>query len=326
MRMFGIGGRTPLALALQGGGAHGAFTWGVLDALLEDGRHAMVAASGTSAGAINAIALAQGLLHGTPAAARQALAAFWSAMGTRVRFDAVTSGPAERPALTPLARAWMNWARFVAPDHLNPLGLNPLRDVLSEQIDFPALRRERPLRLFVAATNARTGQLRLFDESQLTLEAALASACLPGLQRAVEIDGEPYWDGGYSANPAVFPLVTTGVRDLLIVTLGPRRFEGVPRRVDDIRDRIHEFGFHAGYLRERALLDAARAQARTAPWPFGGRLDRLFRRLRVHVIDGAGALAHLDSETRLIAHLPFLEVLRDLGRKAAQAWLQERAR
>jgi NTE family protein len=318
-----FGSRTDaMALALQGGGAHGAFTWGVLDVLLESGRFEPRAASGASAGAMNAIVLAHGLARGGREGAREALAAFWHAVGTRLPFDAAITGSDEQPALTPLVRAWMQWTRLVAPAQLNPLGVNPLREVLGDLVDFERLRRECPIRLFVATTRAATGALRLFEAHELTLDVALASACLPTLHASVEIDGEPYWDGGYSANPALLPLVRTGIRDLMIVTLGPRHFAGHPTRAEDIRERTVEFGFHAAYLRERQLLDEARAAAahNPWPWPFSGRLDARLRRLRVHEIDGREALAHLDGETRLIAHRPFLEALRDLGREAALRW------
>ena len=317
--------RPVLGLALQGGGAHGAFTWGVLDALLEDGRHDLAAASGASAGAMNAVALAHGLAVGGPDGARASLASFWAAVGSRVRFDMLTTGSADQPGLTPMVGAWLQWTRLVAPGTLNPLGLNPLRDVLAAQIDFEQLRHRSAMRLFIAATHAATGRLRLFVNHELTLDAVLASACLPTLQRAVVIDGVPYWDGGYSANPALFPLVRTGIRDLLIVTLGPLVFDGVPESAEAIRERALEFGFHASYLRERQLLDEARECARPGFWGFGGgRLDRLLHRLRIHTIDAQDDLSHLAGETRLIAHLPFLESLRDLGRAAGRGWLERR--
>ncbi len=318
--MLGFRSTLPLALGLQGGGAHGAFTWGVLDALLEAGRHDLAAASGTSAGALNAIAIAHGLAAGGRDGARAALAAFRTAIGTRVPLDAWLVGPREAPDLGPSLRAWMHWSQLIGATQLNPLGLDPLRDVLAEQIDFERLRRHSPITLFVAATHARSGRLRLFETHELTLDVALASACLPVLRNAVTIDGEPYWDGGYSANPALFPLVTTGVRDLLVVALGPRVHDGVPSTPAEIRERGSEFGFHAAYLRELQLLDDARRCAGGVLSRFG-RLDRLLRRLRLHVIDAQLDLRHLDGSTRLIAHLPFLETLRDLGRARGAAWL-----
>lgn len=310
----------PIGLALQGGGAHGAFTWGVLDRLLEDGRCRIDAISGTSAGAMNAIALAQGWMDGGRDGARAALDRFWHAVGTRVPFEWLTIGSAERPGLTPAALAWLHWARLFSPYQLNPLDVNPLRDVLAEQIDFERLRTRSPMRLFVAATQAATGRLRLFETHELSVDAALASACLPTLHHAVEIDGEPYWDGGYSANPALFPLVRSGIADMLVVCLAPLEHPGLPRRAEEIRSRALELAFNAGYLRESQLLADACAEARASWWPFG-RLERRLRRLRTHRIDAHEDLAELPGETRLIAHLPFLERLRDLGRARAAQWL-----
>lgn len=310
----------PIGLALQGGGAHGAFTWGVLDRLLEHGRCRVDAISGTSAGTMNALAFAQGWMDGGRDGARAALARFWSAIGSRVPFDVLTTGSAERPGLAPAARAWLQWTRLLSPYQLNPLGLNPLRDVLAEQIDFERLRRASPQRLFVAATHASTGRLRVFETHELSVDAALASACLPTLHHAAEIDGQPYWDGGYSANPALFPLVRAGIADLLVVCLAPREHPGVPRSAEEIHARVIELAFNAGFLREAQLLADACAEARQSWWPVG-RLERRLRRLRTHRIDAHEDLAGLPGETRLIAHLPFLETLRDLGRARAHQWL-----
>lgn len=314
--------RPSLGLALQGGGAHGAFTWGVLDALLEHDRFAIAALSGTSAGAMNAIALAHGWLDGGAPGARAALAAFWRAVGTQLPFELLMVGPADSPGLAPGMRALMHWTRLLSPYQLNPLGLNPLREVLLAQIDFDRLRASRAPRLFVAATHANSGRLRLFDNRELSVDVALASACLPTVHHAVMIDGEPYWDGGYSANPALFPLVRTGVADLLIVSLSPTCFGELPVRAEDIRARVLEFTFNASFLREAALLAEACAEARRSAWGFG-RLERRLRALRTHLIDAHDDLGGLSAESRLIAHLPFLERLRDLGRARALAWLAE---
>lgn len=313
---------TPLALALQGGGAHGAFTWGVLDALLEDGRFDFPALSGTSAGAMNALALAHGLLAGGRDGARAALQAFWQAVGTRLPFELLMVGPSESPGLAPGMQALMHWARLFSPYQLNPLGLNPLREVLAEQIDFERLRAGDAPRLFIAATHANSGRLRLFGNDEMGIEAALASACLPTLHHAVPIDGEPYWDGGFSANPALFPLVRTGIADLLVVSLSPHTYTESPVSAEQIRQRTLEFTFNAGFLREAVMLAQACAEARSSAFSFG-RLERRLRRLRTHLIDAHDDLAGLRAETRMIAHLPFLERLRDLGRARAQAWLAE---
>jgi NTE family protein len=314
--------RPPLGLALQGGGAHGAFTWGVLDALLEDGRFPIEAISGTSAGAMNALAVAHGLLQGGADGARAALQSFWQAAGTRVPFELLMVGPTDNPGLAPGMRALMHWARLLSPYQFNPLGKNPLREVLAEQIDFERLRASTSPQLFIAATHANSGRLRLFGNHELSVDAALASACLPTLHHAVVIDGEPYWDGGYSANPALFPLVRCGVADLLIVSLSPDTFGAAPVSAEEIHQRALEFTFNASFLREATLLSQACAEARSSAFAFG-RLERRLRRLRMHLIDAHDDLGSLSAETRLIAHLPFLERLRDLGRARAQRWLAE---
>ncbi len=315
----------PIGLALQGGGAHGAFTWGVLDRLLASGRFEVSAVSGTSAGAMNALALAHGWRQGGAEGAREALARFWTAIGTRVPFDLLTAGESARPGFNAAARGLMQWTRLLSPYQFNPLGTNPLRDVLREQIDFEALARGSPIELYIAATHANTGQLRLFATHELTLDAALASACLPTLHHAVVIDGEPYWDGGYSANPALFPLARCGVRDLVMVSLAPLRHARTPVSAGEIQARALEFTFNATFLREVRMLAEACAEARRSVWPFIGRLERRLRRLNLHLIDAHTELGDLPGETRLIAHLPFLENLRDLGRARAERWLAAHA-
>jgi NTE family protein len=328
----------PLSLALQGGGAHGAYTWGVLDALLEAGAVRPVAASGASAGAINAVVLAQGLAEGAgqadggAQAAREALSRFWTTLGEKAPLDWVTQwvvGPGQSaaegvPALNPAAQVLMHWSQYLSPSQLNPLGLNPLRELLLQQIDFTRLRVASPLRLHIAATHALTGRLRLFTAEELSVEVVLASACLPTLQPAVMIEGEPYWDGGYSANPALFPLVDEDeARDVLIVMLSALRHPALPTAAAAIRERAVEIAFNASFQREARLLGEAGARARRRPWPWwcGGSLDRRLARLRWHLIDAQEDLAHLPSQTKLLPHLAFLQRLQQLGRARAQLWL-----
>jgi NTE family protein len=314
-----------LGLALQGGGAHGAFTWGVLDRLLEAGRFRIEAISGTSAGAMNAIALAHGWTQGGADGARESLAHFWTTVGSRVPFELLTSGDATRPGLNAAGRTLMQWMRLWSPYQFNPLGTNPLREVLAEAIDFERLRRECPIQLFIAATHANTGRLRLFHTHEIDLDAALASACLPTMHHAVMIDGEPYWDGGYSANPALFPLARCGVRELVIVSLMPRQYAHTPVSAEHIQARALEFAFNAHFLREACVLAEACAEARRSTWPFVGGLERRLRRLHLHLIDAHDDLGELAGETRLIAHLPFLQSLHALGRARAQRWLDAHA-
>ena len=319
--------RPALNLALQGGGAHGAFTWGVLDALLEADRFAIAGISGTSAGAINGVLLAHGLVQGGPAAARAALSDFWSAIGSRVPFEWLTVGEDDALAFNPLARLMLQWSQLFAPHELNPLGRDPLRELLAEQLDFTALRRADAPKLAIAATHANSGRLKVFDNAALSLDAVLASACLPTLHHTVEIAGEPYWDGGYSANPALLPLLADArcAADTLLVLLAPRQHARTPRQRAEIAERAMDIAFQAPFLRELDLLATLQADVGTRWWPGGGVAARIAR-ARWHLVDGGPVLAALRGETRLIAHLPFLERLRDAGRAAAQAWLAGPAR
>lgn len=315
--------RPPINLALQGGGAHGAFTWGVLDALLEADRFTIAGLSGTSAGAMNAVVLAHGLRVGGAAGAREALARFWTELGSGLPFDWLVVGAEDSLRLSPVARMVMRWSQAFAPHQLNPLGHDPLRELLAAQVDFDALRRHADgPRLAIAATQARSGRLKVFDNERLGIDAVLASACLPTLHQTVLIDGEPYWDGGYSANPALFPLLTDTrcATDTLMVLLAPRCMPQVPRKATEIRERAVEIAFQAAFLRELDGLQALQADAPPRWWP-GGRLQRRIAQARWHLVDGAPVLAALAGETRLIAHRPFLERLRDAGRDAAHAWM-----
>jgi NTE family protein len=219
-----------LNVALQGGGSHGAFTWGVLDRLLEDERIHIDGISGASAGAMNAAVLAYGLTTGGRQGARRALVDFWTSVAAKVP--------------SPLAESLVFLARFLSPAQSNPLNLNPLRDILEAQVDFKRLRAGSAARLFIAATNVRTGMPRLFRTHEVTADVVLASACLPWIHRTVEIDGEAYWDGGLSANPPVRPLLyECKARDIVLVLLQPARKPSLPRTADEIWSRLTEMGF-----------------------------------------------------------------------------------
>ena len=235
-----------LSLALQGGGAHGAYTWGVLDRLLEAGIR-IDGISGTSAGAMNAVALAHGWTAGGADGARAALADFWQAVGDSVPFhvellnslNSTTDGALPTPM-----NVMMGFMRLFSPYQLNPFELNPLRDVVRAQFDFERLRCDCPLKLFIAATTVRTGKVRLFHTAELSEAALLASACLPTLHHAVEIDGEHYWDGGFTANPAIYPLLyECTTPDILMVLLNPLQLDEAPRSAEDISARSIELGF-----------------------------------------------------------------------------------
>jgi len=270
-----------VALGLQGGGAYGAFTAGVLDRLLEDDGPAIDAVSGASAGAVNAVLLADGLADGGPEAARARIARFWDRVG-----DLAPAGSAIGKFFT--AEAASTVARIstamLSPYQFNPLGLNPLRDILATEIDFARLRRASPVRLLIALTRVRDGRLRLVREHELTLEAVLASACLPHLHHAVEFEGEAYWDGGYSANPPLrqLPLVS-GASDIVLVQIAPETREDVPRLAGDIAARVREITFAAPLHKEiEALNDLQRLG--TEAGPFRSRLSRRLSQLRLHHI------------------------------------------
>lgn len=310
-----------LNLALQGGGAHGAFTWGVLDGLLADGRVSFEGVSGTSAGAMNAACLAQGLMAGGRDGARQALADFWTAVAKSSPFDQGRQSAGMAPAM----KMMLQWTEHLSPEQLNPLDLNPLRDIIGQQIDFARLGRESPVKLFIAATHANSGKLRIFKNHELSVDALLASACLPTIHRSVIIDGEPYWDGGYSANPAVFPLFyECTAADIMLVLLTPLRYTETPETAQDIRVRLRELAFNATFLREMRMFAHLRDQVGESwlpDWLPLNRFEQRMKRLRFHAISADALLGALPAESKLTVNLEFFESLRDDGREHARAWL-----
>ena len=311
----------PLNLGLQGGGAHGAYTWGVLDALLDDGGLAFDGVSGTSAGAMNAVVLAHGLARGGRDGAREALQAFWQSVAASVPFDAALGADPASGDLSVGMRLFLSWTRRFSARQLNPLDINPLRQILATQIDFDRLRASSPVELFVAATRVADGKLRLFRTHELSVDALLASACLPSIHHAVEIDGEHYWDGAYSANPAVFPLFyDCAADDILLVLLTPRHHGEPPQSPDEVNLRSMELAFNAPFLREMAAFARAGEAVRRTLLPLSG-FDRKLRRTRFHLIEADSLTSQLASESKLTTSLAFLEMLRDAGRDDARAWL-----
>ena len=314
-----------LNLALQGGGAHGAFTWGVLDRLLEDERFQFEGLSGSSAGAMNAVVLADGWLKGGRQGAREALASFWSEVGALMPPSLVVQGAGESIQLSVASKLLVSWASHFSPAQINPLELNPLRDLLARLVDFEALRARSPFKLFVAATQASTGKLRIFREHELTGDMLMASACLPKIHHPVDIDGEPYWDGGYSANPAVFPLFyECDAHDVLLVLLTPLRREDTPRTVKEIDERITELSFNATFMREMQTFARAAEFSGLSP-DTGGTLESKLSALRVHMIDVCDLASLERVETQALAHEPFLKILFRQGRERSQNWLQRDA-
>jgi len=312
-----------LNLALQGGGAHGAFTWGVLDQLLADGRCNIEGISGASAGAVNAVMLADGLTRGGPDEARRRLADFWRAVSVDGHLPALQRDVVERlfPFL-PRENLWLGaMSRLLSPYDLNPLNINPLKELIERFVDFEAIRNDHRHELFISATNVQTGELRVFTRAEITPEVVMASAALPLLFRAVEIDGEPYWDGGYSGNPAVIPFLrATASEDLLVVQINPRERRKVPTRRGEIINRVNEISFNASLLSElrgvafvNRLIDEGRLPRGTRPGEF--------RRLRLHRIVMEEMSETDPARTTLNTDYEYFETLRKLGQRATRRFL-----
>jgi NTE family protein len=317
--------RILIDLALQGGGAHGAFTWGVLDRLLEEPWLQIDGVSGTSAGAMNATVLVHGFIQGGAEGARKALEAFWR----RVSGAAILS-PFRRTPLDVLLGRWSldnsplfmaadMMARILSPYDLNPAGANPLRGILAESIDFTRLA-DAPIKLFVTATSVWTGRGRVFRNRELNPDVLLASACLPTLFQAVEIDGEPYWDGGYAGNPTITPLVREcRSQDTILVQINPIERQGTPRSARDILNRLNEVSFNAVLLKELRMIALLRGVAQPSHEE-GGR----WARMRIHRI-ASDLMLGLGYSSKLNAEWDFLRLLRDEGRRAADAFLAAHA-
>jgi NTE family protein len=308
-------------LALQGGGAHGAFTWGVLDRLLEEPKLRIDGISGTSAGAMNAAVLAGGYTDGGAQGARKALEAFWSGVAKSARFSPFQRGPLDRMLgrwtldQSPVFITMDLMSRVFSPYDLNPLGTNPLDDVLAETVDFSRLPRS-PIKLFVTATNVRTGRGRVFRNNEITPNVLLASACLPTLFQAVEVGGEYYWDGGYSGNPTMTPLVREcSSSDTILVPINPVERPGVPRSARDILDRLNEVSFNAVLLKELRMIALLRQVAQP-----GDTEGAKWAGMRIHMVPNK-AMIELGYSSKLNAEWEFLTMLRDEGRSAAETFL-----
>ncbi|MET0941134.1 MAG: patatin-like phospholipase family protein [Mesorhizobium sp.] len=320
----GKGDRKRVNVALQGGGSHGAFTWGVLDRLLEDGRLDFEAISGTSAGAMNAVALADGWVRGGPEGARQKLHDFWRAVGRTGRFS-----PVQRTSWDMVMGNWSvenapgyiwfdTMQRLLSPYAANPFNLNPLRDVVRAEIDFDNVRACKSMKLFLSATNVETGQLRVFETHEIDETVVMASACLPQIFQAVEIDGAPYWDGGYGGNPALHPFFyANSTEDVLLVQINPVVREGAPKTANEIQNRIDEITFNAALLREFRSIAVVKELISAGRIPHGE-----YRDIRMHRIDADEAFRDLSASSKINAEWAFLEYLRDLGRSAAGDWLE----
>jgi NTE family protein len=307
------GKRRPMSLALQGGGAHGAYTWGLLDRLSEDTSLDIAAISATSAGAMNAVAYASGLAKGGPEGARAELEALWR----RVSESSAALG-AFGPAGFAFATALQSLA---SPYDLNPFNYNPLRRLVEDQIDFEAVRASG-LTLFISATNVESGKVRVFSKDEITADAVLASACLPQSFQAVEIDGTPYWDGGYMGNPSLFPLIYSGAPpDVLLVILNPLERPGTPKRAAEIQERLNEISFNASLIGE--LRAIAFVQRLIDDGMLKAPVMKKYRRLNVHAIRGGQDLIGYGLASKYDTRWGQLTELRDLGRTEADRWLRE---
>ncbi len=323
--------RHMLDLALQGGGAHGAFTWGVLDRLLEDERIGLSGISGTSAGAMNAVVLASGLAKGGRGAARDALRAFWADVATSAR----RAGPFDRglfgaflgspfAAWTLLGQYYDVAGRMLSPYQFNPMNYNPLRELVGRVVDFDAVRASVQPRLFIAATQVSTGRLRVFRNEEISLDALMASSCLPTLFQAVEIDGEAYWDGGYMGNPSLFPLIhETAADDLLLVQINPSRREGVPTDAGAILDRVDEITFQGSLIKELRTVAMLQRLIRQEEPAYKEAMFAQIARLRVHRLDGGEHLAQLGRDSKTNTDWDFLLGLRAAGHAQADDWLSQ---
>jgi NTE family protein len=320
-------GKKHINLALQGGGALGAFTWGVLDHLLDDGRLVIEGISGASAGAVNAIMLADGLARGGLGEARKRMADFWRAASLDGNLPDLQRRAVDRLfSFLPLEGTpvsfWFNaMSRYLSPYDVNPLNINPLKDLIERFVDFDAIRAATDLKLFVSATNIVNGHLRVFTREEMTADMVVASACLPNLFRAVEIDGVPYWDGGYVGNPALYPLIgATETESLLLVQINPLKREIVPKTNPEILARVNEITFNSSLMAELRglsfvgqLIDEGKLARGTKPGEY--------RRINFHRIALEGPAASLDAGVRLNTDYDFFEMLRNNGRRAARRFL-----
>jgi NTE family protein len=312
-------------LALQGGGSHGAFTWGVLDRLLEEPWLGIDGISGTSAGAMNAAVLAAGYAKAGAAGARVALEMFWRRVSEAARFSPIQRGPLDvllgrwSMDFSPAFIAVDLISRLFSPYDLNPGGANPLHEILANLVDFERLARA-PIKLFITATNVRTGRGRVFRNNAITPEVLLASACLPTMFQAIEIDGEPYWDGGYSGNPTITPLIREcESQDTILVPINPIEREGVPRSASEILDRLNEVSFNAVALKELRMIALLRQVV-----DCGNSEGARWAGMRVHLVSN-NILTKLGASSKLNAEWAFFSMLRDEGRKSAQIFLQKHA-
>ena len=311
-------------LALQGGGAHGAFTWGVLDRFLDEKHVAFEGLSATSAGAMNAAVFAYGLAIGGREGARQALADYWKRVSDAARQGPLQPSPIDR-MLGDHKLAWSPFfslmgfvTRVLSPYEFNPSDYSPLRDLVEQSIDCDVLRRpDAPVKLFLSATNVRTGKVKVFSGKEISVPAVMASACLPTMFQAVEVDGEAYWDGGYMGNPALFPLIyNCKSADIVIVHINPLFRKEVPTTAGDILNRINEISFNSSLMREMRAVSFITGLVKQ-----NRIVDQEIKQILIHSISDDEFMGALSPTSKYNADWDFLVFLRDQGRKCADDWL-----
>lgn len=313
-----------VGVALQGGGAHGAFTWGVLDRLLEVDDLVADAMCGTSAGAVNAVTCAYGLHVGGPKKAKELLEQLWR----KIALTGVFFKPGMFDKIygngdiynSPGYMFFNNLTQFLSPYNFNPFNYNPLRDILTDLIDFKELQLYNKKKLFICATNVKTNRAKIFSNREITVDAVLASACLPLLFQAVEIDGEYYWDGGYMGNPPIFPLITnTTTHDIVLVKINSLNINSVPTTARDIADRVNEISFNSSLINEMKLIHYRNELLRNGILKVDNKVNR---EIFVHTISGYDALSQLSYSSKMNTSWEFLLSLKERGRKTASQWLE----
>jgi NTE family protein len=318
-----------VAIALQGGGAHGAFTWGVLDRLLEEENLVADAMCGTSAGAVNAVTCAFGMHTGGPARAKELLEELW-------RKISVSGGFLFKPSMwdkymgsgdiyNSPGYMWFNtMSQFLSPYNFNPFNYNPLRDILTDLIDFKELQSYTNKKLFICATNVKTNRARIFNNKEITVDAVLASACLPFIFQAVEIEGEYYWDGGYMGNPPIFPLITnTTVKDIVLIKINSININSVPTTARDISDRVNEISFNSSLINEMKLIHYRNELLRNGILKVDNQINR---EIYIHTISGYDVLGQLNYSSKMNTSWDFLVQLKEKGRETASKWIENEFR
>jgi NTE family protein len=312
-------------LALQGGGSHGAYTWGVLDRLLEEKELEIESISGTSAGAMNAAVLVNGYQKNGRAGAKKELEEFWHKISELGRLSPIRQTPVDR-----ITNGWnLDWSlsysyfdmatRLFSPYEINPVNINPLKSVLEEVLDIELLCKPNKIKLFISTTHVKTGRSRVFNSNEITVDVLLASACLPLLFQAIEIDGEFYWDGGYMGNPSLWPLIYgSESRDIILVQINPLIRPKLPVKAQEITNRINEISFNASLIAEmRAIHFVSKMVNHNT-------LDKnIYKNLHMHMIESSEAMQELNASSKLNASWQFFVFLKEIGRNAADRWLKD---